>query len=198
MNINNFLKMPLVKITVTILFIFYLYEKTKNDPRTASYQLSKVNFGDSIDGIKNAINIAKKSSSGDNFNSEDQDFKNNHKNSSSQDLGLISFDDLVLGDKSPEVLCGSQVSIQYSLLEKDSNNLINQSQITFKIGEGFNKLIEKAVIGMKGGGIRIIDIPNNFSTGDNRYDELIKTKKMIYRVLLITANNSNTVGASCE
>ncbi|NBX52547.1 MAG: hypothetical protein EBT63_02720 [Proteobacteria bacterium] len=108
MNINNFLKMPLVKITVTILFIFYLYEKTKNDPRTASYQLSKVNFGDSIDGIKNAINIAKKSSSGDNFNSEDQDFKNNHKNSSSQDLGLISFDDLVLGDKSPEVLCGSQ------------------------------------------------------------------------------------------
>ncbi|NCA27790.1 MAG: hypothetical protein EBS92_00745 [Proteobacteria bacterium] len=198
MNINNFLKMPLVKITVTILFIFYLYEKTKNDPRTASYQLSKVNFGDSIDGIKNAINIAKKSSSGDNFNSEDQDFKNNHKNSSSQDLGLISFDDLVLGDKSPEVLCGSQVSIQYSLLEKDSNNLINQSQITFKIGEGFNKLIEKAVIGMKGGGIRIIDIPNNFSTGDNRYDELIKTKKMIYRVLLITANNSNTAGASCE
>ncbi|NBX52548.1 MAG: hypothetical protein EBT63_02725 [Proteobacteria bacterium] len=59
-------------------------------------------------------------------------------------------------------------------------------------------MIEKAVIGMKGGGIRIIDIPNNFSTGDNRYDELIKTKKMIYRVLLITANNSNTAGASCE
>ncbi|MBM3590398.1 MAG: FKBP-type peptidyl-prolyl cis-trans isomerase [Alphaproteobacteria bacterium] len=197
MNINNFLKMPLVKIIVTILFIFYLYEQTKNDPRTASYQLSKINFGDSVDGLKNAINIAKKSSSGANYNSDDQDF-NNDSNSPSQDLGPISFDDLLIGDKAPEALCGSQVSIQYSLLEKDSNNLINQSQITFKIGEGFNKLIEKAIIGMKGGGIRVIDIPNNFSTGDVNYDELIKTKKMIYKVLLIVANNTNISGASCE
>jgi len=197
MNINNFLKMPLVKIIVTILFIFYLYEQTKNDPRTASYQLSKINFGDSVDGLKNAINIAKKSSSGANYNSDDQDF-NNDSNSPSQDLGPISFDDLLIGNKAPEALCGSQVSIQYSLLEKDSNNLINQSQITFKIGEGFNKLIEKAIIGMKGGGIRVIDIPNNFSTGDVNYDELIKTKKMIYKVLLIVANNTNISGASCE
>jgi len=197
MNINNFLKMPLVKIIVTILFIFYLYEQTKNDPRTASYQLSKINFGDSVDGLKNAINIAKKSSSGANYNSDDQDF-NNDSNSPSQDLGPISFDDLLIGNKAPEALFGSQVSIQYSLLEKDSNNLINQSQITFKIGEGFNKLIEKAIIGMKGGGIRVIDIPNNFSTGDVNYDELIKTKKMIYKVLLIVANNTNISGASCE
>lgn len=197
MNINNFLKMPLVKIIVTILFIIYIYNQTKNDPRTASYHFKNADLGKSIDNIKGALKVAKNSvNNAPDILESQQEIES--KKIGGFYSGQISFNDLVVGDKNPQVVCGSEVTIQYSLLEKDTDNLINQSQMVFKIGEGFNRLIEKAIIGMKIGGIRIIDIPADFSTGDYNYDNLIKNKKMIYKVLLMNNNNSSVQGANCE
>ena len=70
--------------------------------------------------------------------------------------------------------------------------------MSLKIGSGFNKLIEKGILGMRPGGVRIIDIPKNFSSGDSNYDYLIKNKQMIYKILLITAANPQTPETGCE
>lgn len=198
MNINNFLKIPLVKIVVTVLFLLYIYDKTKDDPRTASYQISKANIGESIDNIKYAMKVAKDSASSAGSENSESDDGYKSANKSKFFSGPIVFNDVVVGDDGPQAVCGSQVVIQYSLIEKDNQNLVNQSNMSLKIGSGFNQIIEKGILGMRAGGIRTIDIPSNFSSGDVNYDNLIKNKSMIYKIMLIIANDPQDKEARCE
>jgi hypothetical protein len=50
---------------------------------------------------------------------------------------------------------------------------------------------------MKIGGVRLVDIPTNFVSGDVAVDNAIKTKKMFYKISLVSlVNPKNT--ENCE
>ena len=57
--INDFLKLPIVKLIAMIALIYYIFEKTKNDPSSISHQINKENIAKSIDVVKqNMQNIS--------------------------------------------------------------------------------------------------------------------------------------------
>lgn len=171
MKINDILRLPIVKIGAMIFLLYYIFDKTKDDPRSISYHLSS-------DNIKNSVQNIKKSNFGVNtdFQNADEEIDQNSLN--------ISYDDIVIPIEGDQVICGKEVNIEYILIDRDTNDFYNKSQMTFIIGEKFNRLIEKGIIGMKNKGVRIINIPKNFSTGDKKYDNLIISKNMAYKVTL--------------
>ena len=56
MSINNFLKLPIVKLIATVALLYYIFNETKTDPRSASYYLTKENIDKSLDSVKKNLN----------------------------------------------------------------------------------------------------------------------------------------------
>jgi len=201
MNINNFLNVPLVKIVVTILFFYYIFEQTKDDPKSASYQLKNADFDQSVSAIKTVLKLSNENVKI--INNEDSVSNTTNQNTSSVSIennptnNQINFSDLVIGQENPVAICGSEALIQYAIQDKEAKTLLNQATINIKIGSKINKIIEKGLIGMKIGGVRLVDIPTNFASGDGVVDNAIKTKKMFYKISLIGLINPKKT-ENCE
>ena len=184
MKINDILKLPVVKIGAMIFLLYYIFDKTKDDPRSISYHLNSTNIKESIKTIKN--------SQIDNENSTNLDTDIDQNNPQ------VSYEDLIVSSEGDPVSCGTEVSIEYMLFDRDTNDFFNKSQMTFVVGEKFNRLIEKGIIDMKKRGVRIINIPKNFSTGDKKYDNLIISKNMAYKVILNQVSSEIKKELVCE
>ena len=197
MNINNFLNIPLVKIVVTILFFYYIFEQTKDDPRSASYQLKNADFDQSVGAIKTALKLSSESAKMDEDNSSENLAIENMAVNEFSKYDKIIFNDELIGQSGPEVLCGSDVFLQYSIQDKLTKDNLSKATISLKIGNKTNWVLEKGLVGMKSGGIRSIDIPSNFKTGDSLIDNAIKSKPMIYKVSLVSVINPQNV-QNCE
>jgi FKBP-type peptidyl-prolyl cis-trans isomerase len=198
MLINNFLKLPIVKLIAMVALIYYIYNETKEDPRSISYHLTQQNIDKSLDSLKKSLNT---------ISEAQKEIKavNNYEASSSQQAEVMNDDQKIVlnykdireGIGENQVVCGSQVSIEYTLINADNSDIINKSNMDFEIGSKFNDLIEKGLIGMKAGGIRTIEIPKNFHIGDKIYDEMIKNSNMIYKILLLKLSDSPKQNAVC-
>ena len=70
-------------------------------------------------------------------------------------------------------------------------------QLTNRPGR-FNKIIEKALIGMSAGGERIVDIPKDFKIGDNIYDSMIQNSNMAYKISLMSVGKEVKNSAVCN
>jgi hypothetical protein len=201
MNINNFLNVPLVKIVVTILFFYYIFEQTKDDPKSASYQLKNADFDQSVSAIKTVLKLSNENVKI--INKEDSVTETTNQNTSSVSTesnptsNQISFSDLVIGQENPVAICGSEALIQYAIQDKDAKTPLSQATISIKIGSKLNKIIEKGLIGMKIGGVRLVNIPENFTIGDVAVDNAIKTKKMFYKISLFGLINPKKT-ENCE
>ena len=199
MSINNFLKLPIIKLIATVALLYYIFNETKTDPRSASYHLTKENIDKSLDSVKkNLNNIVKaqqeiKAMDGNEDNlTQELDLANNY-----QKIAL-NYKDIRQGVGENNVACGSQVSIEYSLINSNNGDIINKSNMDFEVGSRFNELIEKGLIGMKMGGIRTIDIPKNFKIGDSIYDKMIQDSAMVYKVLLLRISDLPNQNAVCD
>jgi len=190
MNINDFLKLPIVKITITILFIYYVYNKTKDNPRSISYHINKENFGKAGEIVKYGAGKLYRDGS---LISEEAD----NQDSANREQPKINVRDIAIGYGTKSISCGSEVEIEYSLIDKSNDSLANKSSIKFFVGEGFNRLIEKAIIDMREGGIRIVDIPRDFKTGDSQYDNLILSNPMIYQINILSIGDNKKEGLTC-
>jgi len=184
MKINDILRVPIVKIGATIFLLYYIFDKTKDDPRSISYHLNS-------DKIKNSIEIIK------NLQTDPENYIASSE-VAKQDNLQVSFEDIVIPSNDKIVSCGKEVSIEYILFDRDTNDFFNKSQMTFIVGEEFNQLIEKGIINMKEKGARIINIPKNFSTGDKKYDDLIKSKNMAYKINLYQVSSEIKKELVCE
>lgn len=193
MKINNFLNIPIVKIIVTLLFFYYIYEQTKDDPRSASYQIKNANFDESVGAVKTALKLTAQSASND-----DKGAKLPIDNSTAEIKSKpLVFVDEIVGQSGSLISCGNEVFIQYSISDKESKAVLSQSSYSLKIGTKTNLLVEKSLIGMKVGGVRVVDIPSDYITGEGSVDELLKTKKLIYKIVAINVINPQT-SENCE
>jgi hypothetical protein len=191
MWINNLLKMPIVKLIAMFALLYYIFDKTKDDPRTISYHLNKENIGKSIE-------IANKNINNLSAIKEELQKKDSNQNFDQQvDKMNLSFQDIRQGIGSNQAVCGSEVFIEYSLMSKNSGDVLNKSNIKFEIGSKFNEIIEKTLIGMTAGGIRVVDIPHDFRVGDQRYDDMIQNSNMVYKISLLTVSEEAKPNAIC-
>lgn len=191
MWINNLLKMPIVKLIAMFAMLYYIFEKTKDDPRTISYHIKKENIGKSIE-IANK-NIANLSAIKEELQKKDLNQNPDRQNNEM----ILSFQDIRQGVGNKQVVCGSEVFIEYSLMSKNSGDVINKSTIKFEIGSKFNEIIERTLIGMTAGGIRVVDIPHDFRVGDQRYDDMIQNSNMVYKISLLTVSEEAKLNAIC-
>lgn len=192
MGINDFLKLPIVKIVVTLLFLYYVYYKTKDNPRSISYHINKENFSKAGEAIKLGAKQVYNEDSDINSSSENQSF------GKSQIKEKLNFYEVNYGGGDKIATCGSEVEISYALISKLSQDIYNKSQIKLFIGEGFNHVMEQTIIGMKEGATRLVDIPKGFKTGDATYDKLIQNNDMIYRINLTKISDNKKEGLNCE
>jgi FKBP-type peptidyl-prolyl cis-trans isomerase len=196
--INEFLKLPIVKLIAMIALVFYIFEKTKNDPSSISHQINKENIAKSIDVVKqNMQNISNVKEGIKNYS---EDGVANVENS--YEVGVekteLSYQDIRQGIGGAQVRCGSEVEIEYTLMNKINGDIVNKSKMKFDIGSKFNKIIEKALIGMSVGAERIVDIPKTFKTGDNIYDALIQNSSMTYKISLMKVSEEFKSGVVCD
>ena len=183
--------MPIVKLIAMFALLYYIFDKTKDDPRTISYHINKENIGKSIEiankNINNLSEIKEALQKKDLNQSPDQ--QNNNMN--------LSIQDIRQGVGSNQAVCGSEVFIEYSLMSKNSGDVLNKSNIKFEIGSKFNEIIERTLIGMTAGGIRVVDIPHDFRVGDQRYDDMIQNSNMVYKISLLTVSEEAKPNAIC-
>jgi hypothetical protein len=192
MSINNFLKLPIVKIIAMVAMLYYIYDKTKEDPRAISYHLTKENISKSVENVKNSFETISTAS---------QQLKDAQKlvNEASEAKKLNLFYRTIReGNGGTKVVCGSEVSIEYDLINIENDEVINKSNMKFDIGTKFNELIEKALIGMTAGGIRSVEIPVDFKTGDSVYDEMIQKSGMVYKISLLSVSENAKNNLTCD
>lgn len=192
MSINNFLKLPIVKIIAMAVMVYYIFDKTKEDPRAISYHLTKENFVKSVENVKDSV---EKISTVTAQIKEDQGFVDEASEAKKFKLFYRTIREGAGGNK---VVCGSEVSIEYDLMKIENGEVINKSNMKFDIGTKFNELIERALMGMTAGGIRVVEIPTDFKTGDNVYDEMIQKSGMVYRISLLSVSDNAKNNLTCD
>ena len=196
--INDFLKLPIVKLIAMIALVFYIFEKTKNDPSSISHQINKENIAKSIDVVKQNMQNISNVKDGIKNNAEEgiANIENSYEVGSEKTE--LSYQDIRQGVGGAQVKCGSEVEIEYILMNKNNGDIVNKSKMKFDIGSRFNKIIEKALIGMSAGAERIVDIPKTFKTGDNIYDYMIQNSNMTYKILLMKVSDEVNAGKVCD
>ena len=192
MSINNFLKLPIVKIIAMAVMVYYIFDKTKEDPQAISYHLTKENFVKSVENVKDSV---EKISTVTAQIKEDQGLVD--EASGAKKLKLF-YRTIREGSGGNKVVCGSEVSIEYDLMKIENDEVINKSNMKFDIGTKFNELIERALMGMTAGGIRVVEIPADFKTGDNVYDEMIQKSGMVYRISLLSVSENAKNNLTCD
>jgi hypothetical protein len=106
MWINNLLKMPIVKLIAMFAMLYYIFEKTKDDPRTISYHLNKENIGKSIEIANKNIN---------NLSAIKEELQKKDLNQSPDKQNnemILSFQDIRQGVGNKQAVCGSEVFIE--------------------------------------------------------------------------------------
>jgi hypothetical protein len=196
--INDFLKLPIVKLIAMIALIYYIFEKTKNDPSSISHQINKENIAKSIDVVKQNMQNISNVKEGVKNNSEEGIANIENSYEVGVEKAELSYQDIRQGLGGALVKCGSEVEIEYTLMNKNNGDIVNKSKMKFDIGSRFNKIIEKALIGMSAGAERIVDIPKTFKMGDKIYDYMIQTSDMTYKISLMKVSEEVKVGAVCD
>jgi len=193
--INNILKLPIVKLIAMIALLYYIFDKTKNDPRSVASKINKENISRSVEIIKQNIHNASQVTQ--NLNQDQKDAYTNEENTNNEQKTELTYQDIRKGLADNEAVCGSEVEIEYTLMNKNNNDIINKSNIKFDIGSKFNEIIEKSLIGMSPGGVRVVDIPKSFKTGDELYDNMIQNSNMAYKILLLKVSDNPKANAIC-
>ena len=190
--INNFFKSGLIKILILFVFLYFVYEKSKNDPRSFSNTLKNQDFKKNISDLKINYEVIKKAK-------EEGVFDNDKiQNDNVDNYDNLEVDIVRQGiANTQQANCNDEVDIEYVLMS-ESGNIANKSIIKIFIGENFNKIIEKTLIGMHIGEIRTVKIPKTFTTGDSKYDGFIQDRNMIYQVMLIQVNKSIANKYKCD
>jgi FKBP-type peptidyl-prolyl cis-trans isomerase len=199
MSINNFLKLPIIKLIATIALLYYIFNETRTDPRSISYHLTEENIDKSLDSLKKSLNTISEAQQEIKMMNNNETIPAKESEAINNDPKIaLNYKDIRQGVGENEVACGSQVSIEYTLINSNNGDMINKSNMDFEVGSRFNELIEKGLIGMKMGGIRTIDIPKNFKIGDNIYDKMIQDSAMVYKVLLLKISDLPNQNAVCD
>lgn len=189
--LNNFFKSGFVRIIIFILFLFIVYEQSKDDPRSFSNTLKNQDIKKNISNLKDNYEIIKRAREEGMLDNKDDD------EVVKDEFPDLNYQVLRQGLMENPAQCNDEANIEYIFMS-ENGNIVNKSSIKIFIGENFNKIVEKTLIGMTPGEIRQVAIPKNFKTGDAKYDNYIETRNMVYQITLIQANKSIANNYMCN
>lgn len=196
-TIMELLRRPLIKIIGLILVVYFGLFSNKEDPDSLGNRLSSQNIKERFGEIHEKSNFiianidkANKMSGKDALVAEDP----------SQNLSAITTQDYAAGSGEEQLKCGDVAEISYDIRVVGSNSSLEfVAKENIVIGSNFNVLLEQKIIGMKSGGVRIINIPRDFKSDNKKLSFLLKFNEaaLQYTVSLLGFSTANSGAASC-
>lgn len=183
-TIMKLLRQPLIKIIAVFLILYFGLLSNKKDPDGLGNRLSSQNLKQDFQEVKEKSNFII-------TNIQRAKDLNGGKASTAfdptQDFVQIGVKDVQIGNG--EVLkCGDLAEVSYDIRVVGSPNqleFIPKEKIL--IGSNKNLLLEKKIVGMKKGGSRVLNIPRDFKSTNQKLEFLLKfnSTDLQYNVTLL-------------
>lgn len=184
-TIMELLRKPWIKIIGVGLVFYFGLLSNKEDPNGLGNRLSANNLQKNFNEVQEKSRFIISNISGVPQVPENKIVANYDP---LQNFVLVTTQEVDSGSGDATLKCGDEAEFSYDLRVKDSANQLefapHQKLI---IGSNTNALLEKKITGMKVGGSRIINVPRNFQSSDNKIAFLQKFNEadLQYKVTLI-------------
>jgi hypothetical protein len=197
MKIFTIINNPLFKIAGIGLIVYYGLFSDKSTPESLGNRLSSKNLEKDFNEVKEKsrfivtnVGAAQQAVTKTNVILPDQ----------TQNSAQVSTSELEIGKGDEVVACGDEVEISYGIYTQDNKQLEFVKQEKLIISSNHNPLIEQNIIGMKQDGIRNLNFPQNFISGDKKLGELINFNKSAirYQVTLLSLVKSAKPQIACQ
>jgi len=182
MKIFELLQNPIIKTIGVILVIYFALFANKETPQSLGNRLSpenlKKNFSEVSEQSKFIITNVKAA----------------NEYSKLKNTAIISTEDIENGPSEIKVACGDEVEISYGIYTKEGKQIIFFEAKKLIIGSKTIPIIEKNIIGMNSGGIRNINIPQDFLTEEPDLSKILASEKtdLRYQVTVLNVKKSAT------
>jgi len=197
-TVIELLQKPLIKIIGLMLVLYFGLFADKKNPDSLGNRLSSENIK------KNFFEAQQKSS----FIFSNIDQARKLKGSpvaapfdSMQNFVAVTVQDSEIGAGDSALKCGDEAEISYDIHVATSNNQLEFiSKEKLLIGSNTNALLERKIIGMKSGGVRLINVPRDFKSTNQKLAFLLKFNEadLQYRVTLLQFHASESDAAQCS
>jgi hypothetical protein len=196
MKAFDLMRNPIFKVIGIVVILYIALFSNKHDPESLGNRLS-------VDQIKQDIEDAKKKSNfiASNLLAAQEASKQKAiENLPSQHNNEILVENLYIGEAGSSILCGNEVEISYMIYSKSGRKVQEVKAEKIIIGSKKNWLIEKNIIGMNKGGIKIINVPVNFFTEDQKLINLLKTvnEDLKYQITVLSFSTLSNQLISCQ
>ncbi len=199
-TVIELLRKPLVKIIGLALVIYFGLFADKKNPDSLGNRLSSDRIKQNIDQaqekgafILSNIDKARQIGAGGTVEVVEP----------SQNFSTITVQDIEDGEGDEILKCGDEAEIAYDIHVAGSNGQLEfVPQEKLLIGSNANRLLERKIIGMKSGGERIINVPRDFKSANQKLSFLLKFNEAALqynvRLLKFSASNSDKVNCSAN
>lgn len=197
-TVLELLRMPLIKIIGISIVLYFGLLANKKDPDSLGNRLSPDQIKQNVAEVKKKSGFILSSISTANqrnVGSAQEAFD------SEQDFSPITVEDVVKGGGESEVKCGDEVKISYDIRVATSENSLEAAQEeNLIIGSNKNALLERKIIGMRSGGVRIINIPRHFKSTNQKLGFLLKFNEanLQYNITLLNVHAVDNKNLKCS
>ena len=192
------LRNPIIKITGLVLVLYFALFYDKKNPDSLGNRLSSERIA------KNFHEAQEKST----FIMSNIERAHNLRGATAatassdplQNFSTLTIQDVEIGKEGGALKCGDEAEISYDIRVAGSTNQLEfVPKEKLVIGSNVNPMIERKIVGMKKGGLRIIKIPKDFKSSNQKLAFLLKFNEaeLQYAVTLINSGMANNSNVSC-
>ena len=197
-TVMELLRNPIIKITGLVLVLYFALFYDKKNPDSLGNRLSSERIA------KNFHEAQEKST----FIMSNIERAHNLRGATAatassdplQNFSTLTIQDVEIGKEGGALKCGDEAEISYDIRVAGSTNQLEfVPKEKLVIGSNVNPMIERKIVGMKKGGLRIIKIPKDFKSSNQKLAFLLKFNEaeLKYAVSLINSGMANNSNVSC-
>lgn len=192
-KILDILRIPLIKFIGIGAILYFALFSNKEKPESLGNRLSKEEVGKTFNEAKNKSRFI---ISTVNTAQEGKEIRPNQPNP----VAKITIEDLEIGKGENVISCGSEVEIAYGIYGANNKTLKTVSSEKLTIGSALNRVVEQNIIGMKSGGIRNINIPNDFKSNDQKINDMLNFhhSDLRYQISVTSVDTNTSTQTSCQ
>ena len=192
-KILDILRIPLIKFIGIGAILYFALFSNKEKPESLGNRLSKEEVGKTFNEAKNKSRFI---ISTVNTAQEGKEVRPNQPNP----MVKITIEDLEIGKGENVISCGSEVEIAYGIYGANNKTLKTVSSEKLTIGSALNRVVEQNIIGMKSGGIRNINIPNDLKSNDQKINDMLNFyhSDLRYQISVTSVDTNTSTQTSCQ
>jgi hypothetical protein len=192
-KILDILRIPLIKFIGIGAILYFALFSNKENPESLGNRLSKEEVGKTFNEAKNKSRFI---ISTVNTAQEGKEVRPNQPNP----MVKITIEDLEIGKGENVISCGSEVEIAYGIYGTNNKTLKTVSSEKLTIGSALNRVVEQNIIGMKSGGIRNINIPNDLKSNDQKINDMLNFyhSDLRYQISVTSVDTNTSTQTSCQ